>query len=99
MRNKKNKNDLILNELYRESFAASTPKGDWDKMLEDAELDEFGRKVIPYMDYYCPQEKLEEIFESVMKKYKVKSDMKKAFSFNFWLGCSPTSHLKTNQEC
>lgn len=89
MRKKKNKDEEILNELYRKSYAASTPYADWDELLEKAELNEFGQKVIPFNDYTCPKEKLEEIFDETMKKYKVSESKRKAFSFHFWLGCSP----------
>ena len=88
---KKNSDEEIINELYRRSFAASNPPGNWDELLEKAELNENGQKVIPYMDYECKHEKLQEIFDSVMKEYKVPKYRINAFSFNFWLGCSPKS--------
>lgn len=86
---KKNKNEEILHEMYRMAFAASTPYGDFDELMRTSPKDEDGRILIPFMDYECTQEKLDDIFESTMKKYKVNSNYRKAFSFNFWLGCSP----------
>ena len=62
--------NAMLN-CYRELFANSTPKGDFDKLMEEAELNEFGQKVIPFMDYECEAEVLEEILDSVMKEFKV----------------------------
>jgi hypothetical protein len=88
---KKNIDDEIMNELYRRSFAASTPYGNWDELLENAEINKEGKKIIPFMDYECPHEKLEEIFNSVMDEYKVPKNRINAFSFSFWLGCSPRS--------
>jgi len=90
-RSKKIKDDVILNELYRRSFAASNPYGDWDEILENSPLDKDGKKLIPYMDYECPRIKLEEIFDSVMNEYKVPNHKIGSFSFHFWLGCSPKS--------
>lgn len=93
-RSKKVKDDEILNELYRLSFAASTPPGNWDELLENSPVGEDGRKLIPFMDYECSDEKMQEIFETTMKKYKVPPYKVKAFSFSFWLGCSPRSAVK-----
>lgn len=88
------KDEKILDELYRRSFAASEPPGDWDRLLEIAPLNEEGRKVIPYMDYECEEGVLEEIFKDVMKEYKVPKWRQKQFHFSFMLGCSP----KTKRE-
>ena len=41
--------NAMLN-CYRELFANSTPKGDFDKLMEEAELNEFGQKVIPFIN-------------------------------------------------
>lgn len=86
---KKNKDDEILNELYRRSYAESTPYGNWDEILENSPMNEFGQKDIPFMDYSCPKEIMEGIFDSVMKEYRVPKNRINAFSFHFWLGCSP----------
>ena len=84
----------ILHTLYKRSFAASTPPADFDELLEKAETNKFGQKVIPFMDHECSNEKLQEIFDSTMAEYKVPKDRIKAFSFHFWLGCSPKSSVK-----
>jgi hypothetical protein len=91
---KEEKDLIILNELFRRSYAASNPPGDFDKLMESAELNEFGQKIIPFMDYECDLQKMEEIFDDVMNEYKVPKWKIKAFSFHFWLGCSP----KTRSE-
>ena len=93
---KRNKNDQILHEMYTLAFAASEPSADFDKLMEEAELNEEGNKVIPYMDYECKKEVLEEIFDSTLKKYKIKNPrMVSAFSFHFWLGCSPKTKIES----
>jgi len=86
----KDKNDQILHEMYKLAFAASEPPADFDKLMEEAELNDEGKKVIPYMNHECKREVLEEIFNSTLKKYKIKNPrVVSAFSFHFWLGCSP----------
>lgn len=92
---RENKEDKILHELYRRAFAASTPKGDFDKLLEEATTNEFHQKVIPFMDYECEAEVLKEILDSVMKEFKVPVRKRKSFEFGFYLGCSPKTKPKT----
>jgi hypothetical protein len=89
------KHAQILNEMYQRAFAASEPPADFNELLENAETNALGQKVIPYMDHECDRSVLEEIFESTMAKYKIKDKLKSAFSFHFWLGCSP----KTKKSC
>jgi hypothetical protein len=89
----KKKNELILHELYRRAFAASTPYGNWDKMLEEAIINERGEKEIPFMDYECDENILEDIFNTVMKENKVPKWKQKAFIFSFYLGCSPKTKV------
>lgn len=85
----KKTNKLILHELYRRAFAASTPYGNWDKLLAEAVINDQGEKVIPYMDYECEGAVLEDIFHTVMKEYKVPKGVQNRFSFLFYLGCGP----------
>jgi|688.fasta_scaffold195208_3 hypothetical protein len=94
-----NKVDKILHELYRKAFKASTPSGDWDELYANAPLNEFNQKVIPFMDYECEQEVMEEILETTLKEYKVPKWRKRSFEITFWLGCSPKSKkLKTVEQ-
>lgn len=91
---KQHRDEKILHELYRRAFAQSTPQGDFDALMENAETNQWGQKVIPYMDYECEAEVLEEIFNSIMKEFKVPVPRRKAFSFHFYLGCSPKTKRK-----
>ena len=91
MAKRKNNDEEIMHELFRRAFAVSTPPGDFDELMAKAETNEFGQKVIPFMDYECPHEVMEKILEDAMVEFKVPKHRIKAFSFNFWLGCSPKS--------
>lgn len=77
--------------MYRRAFANSTPKGDFDKLMENAILNEFGQKVIPFMDYECEIDVMEKIVDDVLKEYKVPIYKRKHFKTAFMLGCSPKS--------
>jgi len=88
------KNENILTEMYRRSFAASTPKGDFDELMANATINEFGQKVIPYMDYKCKHEVMEQIVEDVLKENKVPKWRHQGFKNAFMLGCSPKTEIK-----
>jgi hypothetical protein len=89
------KEEKIMHELYRRSFAASEPPAVWEDMLANAELNELGQKVIPYLDHECEEETLKSIFESVMKEYRVPKRKRSGFYFSFMLGCSPKTKTVT----
>lgn len=83
----------IMNELYRRSFAASEPKGDWDELVANATIDDEGKKEIPFMEYECEAEVLEKILNDVMKEYKVPKIKRSQFAISFYLGCSPKTKM------
>lgn len=80
----------ILYEMYRRAYRASTPEGDFDKILEEAKIDETtGEKIIPYMDYECEMEVMKQIVEDVLKEKKVPRRKHNNFKMSFMLGVSP----------
>jgi hypothetical protein len=84
----------IINDIYREIYANAEPVGDWDKMLEEAEVNERGQKVIPYDDYVIEEGLMQKIIDKHMKNNKVSEYYQKSFNFEIWLGCSPRSKKK-----
>jgi hypothetical protein len=84
-------------DCYRDLFANSTPKGDFDKLLEEASLNEFHQKVIPFMDYEID----EEDFDTILQKYindkslKLSKHEQRGFSISIHLGCSPKFKSKS----
>jgi hypothetical protein len=86
---KQNKIDDALFDCYRELFANSTPKGDFDKLVEEATVNERGQKVIPFDNYELSEEKFQEIIVATLKKHKVPKSLHESFSVAIHLGCSP----------
>ena len=84
-------------DCYRELFANSTPKGDFDKLMKEASTNEFGQKVIPFMDYEID----EKDFDTILQKYvddkllKLSKYEKRGFSISIHLGCSPKFKSKS----
>lgn len=94
---KKKRIENAMLDCYRELFAKSTPKGDFDKLMEEASTNEFGQKVIPFMDYEID----EKDFDTILQKYiedkllKLSKYEKRGFSISIHLGCSPKFKSKS----
>ena len=84
---KQNKIDDALFDCYRELFANSTPKGDFDQLVEDATINDRGQKEIPFDDYEISEAKFQEIIVDTLKKHKVPKSLHKSFSVAIHLGC------------
>lgn len=87
-----------IHECYCELFAKSDPPGDFNKMLEEADINERGQKVIPYLDYVIDHEELESIVEKTFKKYKFNQRYFSSFRNEILLGCSPKSNYKDKNK-
>lgn len=82
-------------ECYVRLFANSTPPGDFMKMFEEAELNQFGQKVIHYMDYEIEEEVMEKIILDILVEFKFKKLDYTPFRNGILLGCSPkTKYIK-----
>lgn len=86
---KQNKIDDALFDCYRELFANSTPKGDFDQLVENATLNDRGQKEIPFDNYEISEARFQEIIVDTLKKHKVPKSLHKSFSVAIHLGCSP----------
>jgi hypothetical protein len=81
----------ILLEIFRRVYAVSEPPANFDELVANAELNEHGQKDIKFLNYECEDKVMQDIFNEIMAKYKIKGYRLKQFSFSFWLGCSPKS--------
>lgn len=85
-----------FNDIMRELYLKSEPSADWDKMLEEAPIMEDGRKFIDYTKYYLDNEEFTAIFQKHTKG--MRKHTKRDLTFAVYLGCSPTSYKKRNNE-
>ena len=81
--------DDVMTSIYTELYAVSEPSVSWNYLIESAELNEQGQKIIPYNDYQINQETYEEIVKRHLKELKVPKWRKEAVSRGILLGCSP----------
>ena len=84
-----NKEEQAFQECYELLYENSEPKADFKKLVEEAEFNERGQKVIDFNAYEIDEEKFYEILEDVIKRYKIKSYRAQAFRNAILLGCSP----------
>jgi hypothetical protein len=92
------RDEKILYEMYRLAFSHSTPRGNFDELLANATTNRLGQKEIPFMDYECEADILEDIIERTMVKYDVPEYRRRAFSTSFYLGCSPKTKMSKTKK-
>lgn len=78
-----------MTSIYTELYAVSEPSVSWNYLVESAELNERGQKIIPYNDYLIDEEVYYEIVKRHLKELKVPKWRKEAVSRGILLGCSP----------
>lgn len=83
------KEEKAFLECYQLLYENSKPKADFNKLVEEAEFNEYGQKEINFNAYEIEEEKFYEILEDVIKKYKIKSFRAQGFRNAILLGCSP----------
>jgi hypothetical protein len=80
---------------YRQLFAHATPPANFDKLMQEATVNDDGRKEIPFMDHEIDEELMESIIVDTMATYKIKTEsLKQRFRTTIYLGCSPKSIRK-----
>ena len=79
-----------ITHCYRELYKYATPPADFDKLVEEAPLDEHGKKNINYMAYEIEEKLMEKIINNTLKKFKITSPyMARKFRQVMYLGASP----------
>lgn len=84
-----NTEEQAILECYRRLFKASTPSGDFDKLLAQAEKNEINQKVIPFMDYEIEENTFDNIIQDIFEEYNIKKQRQRFFKTAILLGCSP----------
>ena len=82
------KKDKHFYECMKELYANSTPKGDFDNLMETSPLDEHNRIDIPFSGYELDAPVFMEILHRHEKKIKPKWK-RRGFPEAILLGCSP----------
>ena len=88
--------EKALREGYRKLYKASTPPADFDELMNNAPIDENGKKVIDFMAHEICEYEFSEIMSNIIKEYKIRSHRQDLFKNTILLGCSP-KFKKTEQ--
>lgn len=88
--------EKALRECYRKLYKASTPPADFDELMNNAPIDENGKKVIDFMAHEICEYEFSEIMSNIIKEYKIRSHRQDLFKNTILLGCSP-KFKKTEQ--
>jgi len=90
---KQSRDEMILFDFYRRVYKAATPSADFDELLENATINERGQKEIDYNAYEIDEVIMDQIIKDIFKQYRVPVYRRKAFNFEFHLGCGPKTKL------
>ena len=81
--------DKAMFECYSLLYEHSTPSANFQELMDNAEINQFGQKVIDFDSYCLEQDKFDQLMNSVIKKYKFNGYLAKRFRATIYLGCSP----------
>lgn len=85
----KTKIDKAIWYCYTELYKASEPSADFEELVENAKIDENGRKVIDFMAYEITAFDMDVIIERTIGKFRIPKWQRGAFKTTIYLGCSP----------
>ena len=68
---KETKEQKILWKILKEMYAVATPPADFDQIVESAEKNERGQKIVPYKEHEVSQEKYDEILEANLNNQRL----------------------------
>lgn len=88
----------IAMDIFRELYANSTPKGNFDELVENAPIMEDGKKYIPFDDYEIEEDVMRDIVSSYMKANKLTKYEKDIMRCEIYLGPSPKIKLKNKDK-
>lgn len=83
------KEEALIWGIYQELYKESTPSADFDKLVEEAPVDNRGRKYIAFMDYSIPESLFDEILDRHLKGQRLNKLKQRMIRNTILMGCSP----------
>lgn len=90
--------DNVIRLCYIEIYKNSIPYADFEELLENAPLDNNGKKIINFNDYEIKNKTFYEIMNKICKDNKVTKKEKESISIHLHLGATPRFVDKTIYE-
>lgn len=91
---KESKETKIIWQIYKELYANSKPKVDFDELVNSAEKNEEGQKIIPFNNYEISEEDFNRIIEEQLKGKRLTKLAKQMIRNSITLGASPAFKKK-----
>ena len=86
---KETKEQKIIWQIYKEMYAVSTPPADFENLVNSAEKNEKGQKIIPFNDYEIPLRDYEDILKKNLKGKRLTKLKQQMIKNTIALGISP----------
>ena len=86
---KETKEQRIIWQIYREMYAVSTPPADFDELINSAEINKRGQKIILFDNYEISEKNYCEILERNLKGKRITKLKQQMIKNTIALGCSP----------
>ena len=83
------KQEKIMWQIYIDLFKEATPSANFEELVENAVVNEMGRKDINFMDYSILKSDYDRIIESNLKGNRLTKLSKQMIINSINLGCSP----------
>ena len=93
---KETKEQKIIWQIYRELYSNSEPKADFDELVNSAEKNEEGQKIIPFDDHEISEKDFYEIIERNIKGKRLTKLSQQMIKNTIALGCSPRFKKEEN---
>lgn len=88
----------IIMQILKELYENATPKGDFDELVENAQVTKDGRKYIPFDDYEIDEDVMRNIVNYHIKKNRLTKREQDIIKFEVYLGPSPKMKLKNKDN-
>lgn len=98
---KDTKEQKIIWQIYKEMYAVATPPCDFEELVNSAEENELGQRVIHFSDYEISQEDYEEILKRNLVGKRLTKLKQQAIRNSIARGVSPkfsAKNLKTEEK-
>ena len=86
---KETKEQRIIWQIYREMYAVSTPPADFDELINSAEINKRGQKIILFDNYEISEKDYCEILERKLKDNRITKLKQQMIKNTIALGVSP----------
>ena len=83
------KEEQIIWDIYVDIYKMSTPRADFNELVDKAPMDDMGRKDIYFMNYEIEESVFDRILDSHLKGRRITKLKQRMIRNTILMGCSP----------